>query len=146
MRTIWPKFESHRDRTGSLAMLLELNSSIRRILDHLVVTCDGLIVKTNKLEARADTSIISNVVRDAKHYFVRKTKFIINVECTLDISELLWPEREVNELIVFTFAAIVYQISLFHTPPHLQPSFLCDGSLLLRTKNRPCLILHKKVA
>ena len=85
------------------------------------------------------------MISHSEHYPMGKTKFVVSIKSTLYVMKLLRPMCEVNKLVIFALSAEIDHISLFNTPSHLLTSPLSNSSLLLLAKNRPRLILHKKM-
>ena len=110
-----------------------------------IFACNIFIVETDKSESRAHATIISTMICNSEHYPVRKSQFVVSIKSTLYVMELLWPVSEVNKLVILALSAEIDHVSLFDTPSHLLSSPFSNSSLLLLTKDRPRLILHKKM-
>ena len=64
------------------------------------------IMEANKFESRAQAAYVTNVIREAKHDPMRQAKFVVSIESALQVSELLWPERKVDKLVIFALSTV----------------------------------------
>ena len=99
-------------------------------------------MEADKFETRTDSSLVTNMVCNTKHDAMRQTKLVVYVESALDISKLLRPLHEVNELIVITLSTEIDQVSFFHSAAHLLAHTLGNCSLLLNAQYGSRLVLH----